>query len=213
MRDRAGPEAKKQGEARPEPRQGRVVSSAIGGTDACTAACETGTIESVGDAAAPVEATDEAQEIIDVVGGIPPLARAIPIDRLDEVEERLGRLVPDEVADAPTEILEDELVPDVQTPPEIEIELDPAPIEPPVEAPTELPTVSDPAPPVDPPTADPVLTTLLVLDEKTAEELDLPSRMTVELSPRVRQTLAILSKQIGLELSASAAHSPAPPRD
>ena len=205
---------KKERTERPEPRRGRLVSSAVGGTETCTAACETGSIETVDEAAAPVDITDEAREAIDVVGAIPPLARVLPLDRLDEVEERLGRLAPDEVVDAPTDILEDALVPDVQTPPEIEIELDPAPVEPPAEPPAELPAGAElPAPPVDPPAADPVLTTLLVLDEDTAEELDLPSRMTVELSPRVQDALAILSKRMGLELSASAADSPAPPRD
>ncbi len=64
----------------------------------------------------------------------------IPVDRLEEAEERLGRVVdetlggvevPVEAPDVPTEVLEDALVPDgIETPPAIEIELDPAPTAP-----------------------------------------------------------------------------------
>lgn len=223
------PRVAKQRDERPEPRQGRLVSSAVSATEACTAACETGTIESAADGVAPVETTDEAREIVDVVGAIPPLARAIPIDRLDEVEERLGRVVdetlgeievPDEAPDVPAEVLEDALVPDgVEIPPAIEIQIDPAPT-----APTTLP---DPPAAVDPPAApapDPVeeqpaasdaseLTALLVTDKETAEDLGIPRRMTITLSPQVMRALAILSERKGLELTAAAADSPAPSRD
>jgi hypothetical protein len=213
----------------PRKRSGRVAASAMGATTTCTAACETGTIESVGEATAPAETKEEAQGVTDLVGSISPLARVIPTDRLDEAEERVGRVVdetlggvevPDEAPDVPTEILEDALVPDgVDTLPAIEIELDPAP-----SAPTPVP---DPPAAVDPPAGpvpapdeeDPAasdeseLTTLLVTDEETAEKLGIPHRMTITLSPQVVRALAILSKRNGLELSATAADSAAPSRD
>ena len=209
-----------------EPRHGKVVASAMGGTSTCTDACETGTIESIGEATAPAETKEEAQGVPDLVGSISPVARVIPIDRLGDAEQRVGRVVdetlggievPDDAPDVPTEVLEDALVPDgVETPPAIEIELDPAPTA--IPDPPAVP--GPPAEPVpetdeeDPAASDPSeLTTLLVTDEETAEKLGIARRMTITLSPQVVRALAILSERNGLELTATAADSSAPSRD
>jgi hypothetical protein len=218
-----------------EPRRGEMGGAALAETEDCAGGCSMGTIESetAADTTERVETTDQSKEATDVVGTLLAPTRELPTDRLDDVEERLGRIkVPEDATDPVTTLVEDtqDLVPDrVETRPEIEIQLDPVPTEPnpvpdpapAVDPPTELaPGLSDEEPNADAPDdEEPAapepsdLTALLVLDERTAKQLGMPSRMTITLSDAVQRALAILSERAGLELSVAPAGSSEPSRD
>jgi hypothetical protein len=163
--------------------------------DPCDRACQVGTVEAeaaaAGGAAEQLEPVDEPRDATDLVGAVlAPATRKLPTDPLDEVDE-----VEEALEDAQA------VVPDsVEIPPELEIQLDPAPAEPTLDPEPELP---DPVAP----------TALLVVDELTAEELGISSRMTIVLNRATWRALAILTERAGLELSAAAPSSAESPRD
>ena len=196
----AEPQRKPRRERDAEPRRGSMAAAATAG---CETDCSTGTIEAVQPVEERRDATDLVGEFLTPIVELPD-PRDEVAERLDDVEERLGRInLPDDLPD-PTEILEDpeSVIPeDVVTAPEIVIELVPPAVEPPAELP-------------DPPAELPETpTALLVLDERTAEELGIAKRTTITLSERIQRALAALSEREGLELSVAEAGASAPPRD
>ena len=229
VRDRAAPRVEADKERKPPraaPRQGG--GSAIGGTTDLHRRLRDRHDREPRRGHRPGRDEARAQGVPDVVGAIPPLARVIPVDRLDEVEERLGRIVdgprrrrgPVEAPDVPTEILEDALVPDAsrRRPRSRSSSIPRRSRRPP------FPTRRRPPAPRPSPFRIRTRRTRRLrthrssprcssLDEETAEKLGIPRRMTITLSPQVMRALAILSERNGLELSATAADSAAPSRD
>ena len=203
---------------RAEKRRAKVDPAAKAEPESCDKACPAGTIEAemVGDAADPVEATDEPQDVRDVVGTIlAPAREKLPTEPLAKVEEPLEAV--EETLEEARTVIPDE----VKSLPEIEIQLDPPTMEPlprplpelesaptpELPAPLPLPT-PEIAPPIElPPSA------VVVLDEETAEELGVPERMTIALSKAARRALAIVSERAGLELSVVAPGSSESSRD
>ena len=188
-----------QREPRVEPRRAKPKRSARAETERPT---DTGEAETV-DAPEPPEATDEPKDAVELVGAFLDPVPEVPTLPLDDVEEALD--------DARA------LLPDpAETRPEIEIHLQPAPIVS-IPAPDTLPTTDavptpEPVPAVEPPVEVP-LTALLVLDERTAEQLGMPSRMTLALGEAAERALAILRERAGLEVTIAAPGSSEPPRD
>jgi hypothetical protein len=143
----------------------------------------------------PEPAIDVPQDATELVGKLLAPVRDLPVEPpvelptvpLDEVVETLE--------DARTLLPED-----AEALPDIEIRLEPGPID---LAPVEPPAVEPPVvePPVPAPVQPPDPTALLVLDEATAKELGIPSRTTITLTEAVREALAILGERTGLELS------------
>jgi hypothetical protein len=173
---------------RPEPRPAAPTRAATAKADRPT---DNGEAETKADEPAPVVPADDPRDAVDIVGAFLAPAPELPVEPLDEVEDALDEaqaLLPERV----------------DARPEVEVHLEPAPIVP-IPAPDAVPA-PDPVVAVEPP-VEPPPTALLVLDERTAEELGIPSRLTIALGENAQRALAILSERMGLELSIAAPSS------